>query len=660
MYNNTSTGCGSYPMRRPEFHLGIDCYYANFQSRLRHWKRLKGIKDNQKLIRRIEAFEHVANWDDTECSVQASRYAKHLRRQGITVDTVSPLFALVRQATIRTLQMEPHGTQFQGAFALLQGVVAEMDTGEGKSMTAALAASVAALAGYPVHIITVNDYLAGRDAKEFSCFFQFFGLKVASIHNQLSPHERKAAYKADIVYCSNKEIVFDYLRDQLVLKSDVSEAGLRLEQISGRETRLASIVMRGLHYAIVDEADSVLIDEASMPLIISKGKENFHEQEIAAAALDIALNWNEGQEFTIRRETQEITLSKKGIHVALKQIPHRINEGLRKEDWLNLCKQAIRALYLLNRDIDYVIDNDSIVIVDKSTGRCMPDRQWQDGLHSLVEMKEGMTSSNSREIIAQTSYQRFFLRYHHLSGMTGTAQEVSRELLTVYGLPVVRIPRHRPDLKTSLPFRAFLEESKKLEAIVHEVRQLFDQEIPVLVGTSSIEQSEKISEMLADSQIPHEVINAKREAEEAGTIARAGEKGSVCVATNMAGRGTDIKLGIGVVEKGGLIVISAERNDSYRIDRQLYGRCGRQGDPGSFQQFACLQDRLVIEQMPGWARAVLALTLRSTPPLGRWLFDKSLYLVQKKLDRRSMRIRREILEYDEKLKYSIAFSGRHY
>jgi preprotein translocase subunit SecA len=496
-----------------------------------------------------------------------------------------------------------------GGWVLLHGMVAEMETGEGKTLTATLPACTAALAGLPVHVVTVNDYLAARDAETMGPLYRLLGLSVGTVVSQMDTAARRGAYACDVTYCTNKQLVFDYLWDRISLEGSSSRMKLRIERLAGGPQRSEKLIQRGLHFAIVDEADSVLVDEARTPLIISERGGDTVEQEIYVTAVELARALERNVDFEIDDRDRQVDLLEAGRArlAELGEPQGGIWRGqLRREA---LACQALSALHCFHLDQHYLVQGEKIEIIDEYTGRVMPDRSWEHGLHQMIEVKEGVPVTGRQQPRARISYQRFFRRYLHLAGMTGTAREVAGELSSVYRLPVVGIPTNRPVRRRSAGERVLRSADEKWEAVAARVAALYDAGRPVLVGTRSVEASERLSALLTEAVLPHRVLNARQDQEEALIIREAGEPGRITVATNMAGRGTDICLAAGVAERGGLHVIATERHEARRIDRQLFGRCGRQGDPGSYESFVSLEDALFDAHADALARRIAGAAL---------------------------------------------------
>ena len=595
---------------------------------------------------------------DREVLERAESLRLPLRREGFQDDLVAQSFALVREAARRTIGERHFDVQLAGGWVLLCGMVAEMQTGEGKTLAATLPACTSALAGIPVHIVTVNDYLAGRDAEWMGPIYRALGLTVGLIRHGLTPEERRAAYACDVTYCTNKEVAFDYLRDRIALQGQPGRIQLQLERLGGHTARMRQIVHRGLHYAIVDEADSVLVDEARTPLIISGGNGEAPERRVWETALGIAARMEQGADFSIEGRERAVRLTPAG-QARLEEVARPLGSvwvGRQRRE--ELVRQALTAQHLFLRDKQYLLRDGKVQIIDEFTGRVMADRSWEHGLHQMIEAKEGCPVTSQKDPLARISYQRFFRRYLRLAGMTGTACEVAGELWAVYRLPVVQVPTNRPLIRRGSPDRVHRTTEAKWEAVLARIVSLHRDGRPVLVGTRSVAASEHLDKLLMAAGLPHQVLNARQDREEAEIIARAGEPGNVTVATNMAGRGTDIRLAPGVAQRGGLHVIATERHEARRIDRQLFGRCGRQGDPGSYEAIISLEDELVTVYAGRVWRWVSRLTARARRPVARWIGALVFRRAQRAAERLHSRMRRDLLKTDEYLESALAFSGR--
>ena len=519
---------------------------------------------------------------------------ERFRRGRDTIEDRNQAIAIVCEVAYRQIGLRPFAVQIAGALAMEAGCIAEMATGEGKTLVAAMPAVLAGWRSRGCHVVTANDYLAQRDADWMKPIYRYCGLTVGSISQTMPPDERKQAYDADITYCTNKEVAADFLRDRLVLgRNQGLPAVLLAKMYRDRSGRIDRMVQRGLECAIVDEADAIFIDEAVTPLLISgEGPNREHAAAIEQAAR-LADELESETDYTIDRRYNEISLTRTG-NQRLADMSRPLGgvwNGSRRREELILQALAARAFYL--RDKHYIIDNDRVVIVDEFTGRLMPDRTWRDGLHQAIEAKEGLEIRLPKETWARISFQRFFKYYRKLSGMTGTAAEARAELWHVYRLPVISIPTNRLCRREVYPRRIYNSIDTKWEAVVDEIYRIQATGRPILIGTRSVRDSEQLSRRLALKGLEHQVLNAVRQESEARIIAEAGQMGRITVATNMAGRGTDIRLGEGVAELGGLHVIATDPHEAGRIDRQLFGRCARQGDPGSARAFASMDDELM-------------------------------------------------------------------
>ena len=563
--------------------------------------------------------------------------------------------ALVREAARRTLGIEPFETQLMGAAGLLVGRLVEMQTGEGKTLTAGLAACVAASAGVPVHVVTVNDYLAQRDADDMRPLLGFFGLQIGVVVHGVSVADKQAAYACHVTYCTNKELVFDYLRDRVSAQGPVSGVQLRIRQLAGARGN-SPLLMRGLYFAIVDEADSVLIDEARTPLILAERDGAIDNPTTYAEALALADRMVAGEHFLIERARRELQLTSAGQRFLADWANGRTDQWRSMRAREHLMTQALRARHLFLRDQQYLVLDGKVQIIDEYTGRVLPGRTWEQGLHQMIEAKEGCELSEENRTLARITYQRYFCRYLRLAGMTGTARELAPELRATYRLETVTIPTHRPSRRRSEAVVLCTDEAAKWLAVADAVERQRRVGRPVLVGTRSVEASERLSARLAERGIAHRVLNARQDADEAAVVAAAGQPGAVTVATNMAGRGTDIRLAPEVVALGGLLVILTEFHDSPRIDRQLFGRCARQGDPGGTMTIVAHDDALLAGA--GRTRAPLAaLQPWRGGSIARGLLAVCRRHAQAAAERRHARTRRHTLKQDLDLDTQLAFAG---
>ncbi len=500
--------------------------------------------------------------------------------------------ALVREGAFRASGMRPFPVQIMGALAMCEGLIAEMATGEGKTLTASLAASIWGLAGRPVHIITVNDYLVQRDAEEMGPIYKMMGLEVGFVTHETTQEERIDHYRRNVVYCTQKELVADFLRDQIALGTLRTSTQTNVMMLAGQSR--GRLLVPGLFRCIVDEADSVLIDEAVTPLIISNSPDEEANSPLYREADKLAKELEVDRDFKIDWTVRNIDLTQRGQR-RLEELSdhHGFWKGKRRRE--ELVTQALTAHHCFIKDEQYLIDEEGkILIIDEFTGRVMADRSWRHGLHQAIEVKEAVKITSDKENLARLSFQRFFRQYQHLAGMTGTIWEGRAELWQIYGRAMVRIPTNKPCIRKLKGVRMVATMDQKWDAVVERVIELHAKGIPVLVGTRSVLASEEVSRRLKAKEIQHNVLNASQTSQEASIVSMAGQRGMITVATNMAGRGTDIKLAKGVVELGGLHVISTEPHGSGRVDRQLFGRAGRQGDPGCAQMFTSLEDDVFV------------------------------------------------------------------
>jgi preprotein translocase subunit SecA len=650
---------GIYPERQEPRAEWLDRMAATATGMLAPWLRPRASRFDWIVDLVNLQSRSIENLTDHEIREASQNLRQRLRSEGFKREWVAQAFALVREASQRTLGLRHFDVQLVGGLILLQGMVAEMETGEGKTLTATLPACTAALAGIPVHIITVNDYLAERDTQWMEPIYRALGLRAGTIIHGMDPEAKRAAYRCDVTYCTNKEVAFDYLRDRIVLWDRPGEIRLQLERLYGERSRVNRLMMRGLHYGIVDEADSVLIDEARTPLIISAEGDGYDEQRLYEQALEMAKGLVPGEDFSISASERSLELAEQGKErvedLAQWDGGMRVNRQQREE----LVRQALVALHLFSRDKHYLVKDGKVQIVDEYTGRLMPDRSWERGLHQLIEIKESCEMTRRKETLARISYQRFFRRYLHLAGMTGTAREVAGELWSIYRLRVVTVPTNRPLHRSYLPDHIYPTAGERWKSVVDRISEMHGRGRPVLVGTRSVEASEHLSQLLMDNSLPHKVLNARQDREEAEIIAGAGEQARVTVATNMAGRGTDIRLASGVAELGGLHVIATERHEARRIDRQLFGRCGRQGDPGTSEAIISLEDELATVYVNKPLQWLVNVILKKPNRLfGRWMGKILFRRAQRKADRLHARMRHDLLKMDEQLGDALAFSGR--
>lgn len=596
----------------------------------------------------------IASLDDAALSARIETVRGMMHSKGLSNAAIAESFALIREMSRRVLGLYHHPVQVLGGLAMIRGAIAEMETGEGKTLTATLAAGTAALAGLPVHVITVNDYLAERDAETMEPLYARLALSVGVLVHGIPPPERRAIYRRDIVYASNSEMAFDYLRDRVELGGAPRNMHLKLNRAFARSRDVDGLVMRGLHFAIVDEADSVLVDEARTPLILSRESDAAAERVWAETAHKLAKTLFKDRDFTLHMAERRVDLTETGCKT-LERIG--LSEGniwtnkIRREQAV---RQALSARHLFTNGDQYIIQDGKVMIVDEYTGRIMAERSWNDGMHQLVEVKEGVEVTPRKEVIARLTYQRFFRRYLQLSGMTGTAREVTSELSSVYHLNVVSVPTNTKSRRKRLGARIVRRSEDKWQAIVARVQKLHAQGRPVLVGTRSVAASDDASAALKAAGLEHAVLNAKEYQEEAEIVACAGQAGHITVATNMAGRGVDIDLGVGVADSGGLHVILSERHDAKRIDRQLEGRTARRGEPGSSEAILSLEDSLLAPL----DRPVLRKFARLPGGLGQMAARRLFKIAQKQAEKSHARARRILLDQDRRLGTMLAFIGK--
>ena len=588
----------------------------------------KELKRFMKIADQIEAkSDEYEKLTDKQLQHKTEEFKKELENGKTLDDILVDAFATVREAAKRVINEKPFYTQLLGALAIHYGNIAEMKTGEGKTLTSVMPAYLNALTGKGVHIVTVNEYLASRDAAWMGQIFEFLGLTVGTNLRDLSPAEKRERYNCDVLYSTNNEIGFDYLRDNMVVR---------------KEDR----VQRPLNFAIVDEVDSVLIDEARTPLIISGGAMHSNNQYLDAQRFVRDLKENE--DYIIDEKTNSINLTDEGSRKCESFYGIDNMYDIKHSALVHHINQALRANFTMKNEVDYVVQDGKVVIVDQFTGRLMQGRAFSEGLHQAIEAKEGVKINEETKTLATITFQNLFRMYKKLSGMTGTAKTEEEEFRNIYNMYVIQIPTNKPVIRKDMADLIFATKQDKYNAIIQEIKERHATGQPVLVGTIAIETSELISNMLKKERIKHEVLNAKNHAREAEIIAKAGEIGSVTIATNMAGRGTDIKLGEGVKELGGLCVIGTERHESRRIDNQLRGRAGRQGDPGYTQFFVSFEDDLMIRFGTDRFKDLLqAAGLGTTINLRSKTMTRNVESAQKKVEGNNFDIRKSLLQYDD-------------
>lgn len=596
-------------------------------------------------------------FDPARLRAKALRLRRAVRRGRVADAVLAPVLAEVCEAAFRVLGKRPYDVQVVVIRCLFDGEIAEMGTGEGKSLTAAIGAATLALSGRRVHVMTVNDYLAARDAETFGPLFADLGLTAGCITDQTAMDGRNAIYRADVVFSAAKNILFDYLRD----KTGPNAADMHglprklLTLCRGNGAGQASI-LQGLDAVIVDEADSVLIDQAATPFILSAGEAVLGglDTPTLQRMLDLAAGLHEGRDFLRSEARRRVLLTDEGRSRLAAQAQGAAGLAAVAPVREHLAAQALVALHMLERNRDYLLTDKGLAIIDESTGRLMPDRQWSEGLHQFVELKEGLEPSEIRTTLGRITFQRFFPRYRHVCGMTGTARAAAREFWEVYGLRVRRILPRRPDQRRWKPIRVLPDDVTKWEEVAARAAVLSEAGAPVLIGTRSLAASQACAAELAARGLPHALLTAEHAAEEAAIVAEAGQPGRITVATNMAGRGTDIMLTDAARAAGGLQVILTELHGNSRIDLQLCGRCGRQGDPGAVHRVLSLGDEIVTSEGP-WARALARALLRLVGPRACYL---GMMLLQRLQTRRAERARGDLAKQERLRERQLALSGR--
>ena len=627
-------------------------------------RRLDPIRRRQLIrfaIRAEQIGSMISGLSDSALLEASETLRTNLVRGGLTWENTTRAFALTREASARQLGLRHYRVQLMGGAAMMGRRLAEMETGEGKTITALLPAATFAMAGRPVHVVTVNYYLAERDFTQLRSVYEALGLTVGLVVQGQPTDERQAAYAADITYCTNKDLVFDYLRDRLTLGRHRGRPQRMIQELTCGQRGGDRLLLRGLHAAIIDEADSVLIDEARTPLILS-GQDQGEEQATDALytdALDMARTLKPQIHWQLNPKECAVELTNPGRDVLSRLVSGRSGLWTARRAREELAERALSALHLFHRDTQYIVVDGKVQIVDEFTGRIMPDRSWEFGLHQMVEAKEGVEITGRKITLARITYQRFFRRYQHLSGMTGTATEVAGELASVYRLGVARIPTNRPSRRQDAGRHLFAKSSDKWMAIVERARAVSSCDRSVLIGTRSVETSEHISRLLNKAGLAHIVLNARHDRQEAEIIATAGQPKRITVATNMAGRGTDIRLSKEVREAGGLHVILTEYHESKRIDRQLFGRGGRQGDPGEFECFAAFDDEVLARFAGQLAMRIMRPFIdRQTGELLSAFGSLLVSRAQAVAEGLNARTRQETLANDLNLDDLLSFAGR--
>jgi preprotein translocase subunit SecA len=591
-------------------------------------KHDREVKKLQPLVDRINSLESdIKALTDEKLKAKTPEFKGRLER-GESMDELLPeAFAVVRETALRVLGLRPFDVQLMGGIVLHQGKIAEMKTGEGKTLVATMPVYLNALAGRGVHVVTVNDYLATRDSEWMGQVYRFLGLDVGVIVHGLEDTERRSSYRADVTYGTNNEFGFDYLRDNM-------------------KYSLEDMVQRDFYYAIVDEVDSILIDEARTPLIISGPSED--STDLYYRVNQISPHLHKDIDFTVDEKAKAVSLTEEGVAKCEGLLGVKNLYDPAQAELLHHVQQALKAHALFKRDVDYLVKDGQVLIIDEFTGRLMPGRRYSEGLHQALEAKEGVKIESENQTLASITFQNFFRMYEKLAGMTGTADTEAAEFQKIYNLDVVVIPTHMPMIRKDYPDVVFRTENEKFEAAAREIKSLHDKGRPVLVGSSSVDNSERLSKMLKRQGVKHEVLNAKHHEREAEIVAHAGEMGRITIATNMAGRGTDIVLGEGVADMGGLHILSIERHESRRIDNQLRGRSGRQGDLGSSRFYLSLEDDLLrIFGSDRISGIMSKLGMNEGEPIEHSMLSKAIENAQRKVEAHNFDIRKHLLDYDD-------------
>lgn len=643
-----------------EPHTGLDGLVDYCIGRFKRRRSL--ISEFRRIAQTIEDMDE--DWkflSDQALQKHLFEFREQFRRSGKDTGNLLPsALAAIREAAARVTGLRPFKVQLMGALALHKGLLAEMATGEGKTLTAALAAILAGWARKPCHIITVNDYLAKRDAEWFESLYEFCGVSVGYVTSILHQEDRARGYAQDVTYTTSKEVVADFLRDRLKLGDQHHPTRRLIHKHLYPHRAELGLVMRGIHTAIVDEADSVLIDEAVTPLIISSPTNNNLMHQVYKEVWAIANRLKKDEDYKVDVRYKEVVLQKSGyqkIDTQLHKLPERWRGASRPAE---LVEQVLNAKEFYKKGKQYVVQQNKVVIVDEFTGRMMHNRKWRHGLHQAIEAKEGVPLSPVDQTLARLSFQRYFRLYKKLSGMTGTASEAGAELWHTYHLPVIRIPSNRPVIRKHFRDKMFASLGRKMDAIVAEVEYRHQKGQPVLVGTRNVATSQVLAKRLHAEGFKVNLLNALNDRQEAKIIVNAGQPGAITIATNMAGRGTDIHLGEGVAEKGGLHVIATERHESGRIDRQLFGRSGRQGDPGSARAYVSCEDELLERFAPRWLLGIFKWSMERHIPGAKLVGRFVSWRVQRKAQRLAVLSRKSVMKMDTWLDEAVGFTGKSF
>lgn len=641
--------------------VGLDAWYYQLLGRIRRgpwaFKRIESMTQRMETLR-----DEYNQLNNGQLDDRLQRLREHRRRYPQSPQLkMEEGLALLAVAAKRELGLSPYKVQLMAAAALVDGFLTEVDTGEGKTLALALAAAFNAWSGLPCHVITANDYLAGRDSEYLKKFYQRVGLKVDCVLGDSFEMDRRTAYQADITYTTAKEVAADYLRDRLRLQG-VEDIGTRLSLstlTTSKQHAGAGVIQRGLYHALIDEADNSLIDEAVTPLIISRTLEAGELELACEMAWKVAATLEEGIDYRVERSGKRIEVEEGRILTAAKRIDLP-QTGLWASEHrrVELLVLALEAREFFLRDVQYVVDDSKVVIVDEATGRPMPMRTWRQGLHQMIEAKEGVPISGASETMARISFQSFFRKYDRIAGASGTVREVASEIWQTYGIPTMAIPRHKPCQRKFLGRLFYSNQEEKVKAVNDEIRVRHEKRQPVLVGTRSVEASEIIMESLVSKHLVCCILNAKKHKEEAALVSLAGQLSGITIATNMAGRGTDIHLESGADKLGGLHVVASEPHESARVDRQLFGRAGRQGDPGSVMAIYSLDDELFVRFLPTFIRRLWAKILLSDryKKLGQTAGKYALFWAQFRAQSLARRRRKQVMDMESHLVGSLGFT----
>lgn len=650
---------GVYPLKDTTDDHILDRFSENIKLKI-----ISRLKPEKKQIRKFlkavsQQYDKLSSLNNIEVERSLIRLHQVLNQHGLQEHLLADAFALIKYYSAKVLGMPHYDEQLIAGWVLVKGMLAEMATGEGKTLTAVLPAVTMALTGTPVHVITANQYLAERDANILIPLYKALGLSVGVIKEGMSAEQRRLSYTCNITYCCNTEVAFDFMRDRLGLDDVYSPIRLKLRDLFNEGATENKPVLQGLCYAIVDEADSVLIDDARTPLIIANEKSNQAEVKTYKTALSVAAKLKPQKDFVLETMRGPVNLTEQGQQRVEKLTLAIGGIWSGAKNRIYFLELALSALHIFTRDKYYIVSDNKIKIIDENTGRTMQDRSWESGLQQMIETKEGCPVTGQRETVARLSYQKFFSHYLNLSGMSGTVKECRNELQNNYGLRVIPVPTHNKLKRKNLGLMLFQNDAAKWRACIARVHKLHKLGRPILIGTRSVEASQLISSLLIKFQLAHMVLNAKQDQDEAEVIASAGKKGQITVATNMAGRGTDIKLDNETLGLGGLHVIIAELNDEARVDRQLFGRTGRQGEDGSFEFILSLQEPIIKEVKGNTLLYKWLMSFKAdNKPLPAMLSRLLIRQVQKKNAHKNTKARQKLLRIEEQVKRMLAFTGK--